>query len=125
MIRSLMGTEKKTMIEEAKTKMRRGARKHQEVLVEFSKLLVQAVPETIFASAELNRPRVAWDMRKSKAFETLKEENRWFLLGNDDLTVDEWQYLHETVISQLKAEAGLSWILFDRDTPSTLILIWD
>lgn len=125
MMRTIMGSEKKTLVEEARSRMKRGKRKHQEAVVALADGLFQMVPEVVYNAAELNYPRTAWDMAKSSAFTTLNEQNKWLLLGQSDLTATEWKQIHETVISRLKAEPDLSWKPFDEDTASILVLIWD
>ncbi len=125
MLRAITGAEKKTLVEEAKTRMKRAHKKHQQLLVEFANLLSQEIPIVVLRAAELNLTRYDWDMSKSETFELQKTKSKYFLLAETTLKVDEWRSVHEILASRLKAEPDLSWKPFSDTTPSNLTLIWD
>lgn len=120
-----MGSEKKTLVEEARMKMKRARRKHKEALVEFPDLIVQELPKTVLDSAELNLTRIALNMETTESFKELCGKSKYFLLNRETLEDTEWKYVHDTVISRLQAEPDLSWKPFDSSSPQTLTLIWE
>lgn len=80
MMRAIIGSEKRTLVEEAKVRMERARRKHQEQLVQFAELLSQEVSSVVLHSADLNYSRIDWDMATSETFKK-QVENKYFLLG--------------------------------------------
>jgi hypothetical protein len=125
MLRAITGGEKKTLVEEAKARMKRARKKHQQLLVEFANLLSQEIPIVVLRAAELNLTRYDWDMSKSETFEAQKLKSKYFLLSETTLKMDEWQYVHEALVSRLKAEPDISWKPFIDTAPFQLTLIWE
>lgn len=124
-MRAIIGNEKRTLVEEARVKMKRARRKHKESLAGFPDALMEELPSVILEAADKNLTRIAWDMSTSKAFEHRRKENRHFLLNDDTLPFEEWEYVFQTMISKLKVEPELAWKPFDVDRPQILEIIWD
>jgi hypothetical protein len=64
-------------------------------------------------------------MSTSECFKLTSLEKKHFLLGKDNLSADEWRYVFDTVVAQLKTEPDIGWKNYDPDTPSTIVLIWN
>ena len=124
-MRAFMGTDKKTLVENAKLHMKKARRRHQEMLTEFTDLLVQEAPAVILAAADLTLTRVEWNMESSESFKAQVEKTKYFLLGKKTLTDAEWKDIFDSVIGRLKVEPDLSWKPFDVTLPSQLVLIWE
>lgn len=124
MMKIMGGGEKKTLVEKARTEIKRARRKHQEALMEFNTAVAAAVPDVILSTSRKCQSRIDWDMFKSATFANLRDTNPYFLLGEDNLTDEEWHDVHDAVVTRLKAEPDLSWKLYDADCPSVLTLIW-
>jgi len=119
------GLDSKTLVEKAKSRQKRAKRKHQSSLLSFSKLIYNEIPQVILAAADQGRGRIAWDMSKSECFNQKCVEDKYLLLGEENLSKEEWTFVFDTVVSKLKTEPDIAWKNYDVEFPSTIVLIWD
>jgi hypothetical protein len=115
----------RTLVERAKERVKKAEKRHQQALLYFAKAIYKEIPDVILEAADLARGRIAWDMSTSECFKLTSLEKKHFLLGKDNLSADEWRYVFDTVVAQLKTEPDIGWKNYDPDTPSTIVLIWN
>jgi len=115
----------KTLVEKAKSRIRKAEKRHQQALLDFGKSIYKEIPEVILAAADMARGRVAWDMAKSECFQSKSRENKYLLLGKENLSDEEWHYVFDTIVARLKTEPDIGWKNYDPEAPSTIVLIWD
>jgi len=102
------GLDSKTLVEKAKSRQKRAKRKHQTALLSFAKSVYNEIPEVILAAADQGRGRVAWDMAHSECFKNKCAENKYLLLGAENLSDEEWAFVFDTIVSKLKTEPDIA-----------------
>lgn len=115
----------KTLVEKAKTRVKRAEKRHQQAILDFAKAIYKEIPDVILSNADLARSRVVWNMATSECFKLTTEDNKYFLLGKENLKDEEWRYVFDTIVARLKTEPDIGWKNYDPEMPSTIVLIWD
>ena len=76
MLQAIGWKSSKTLVEAARSRMKKARRKHQQDLLSFSNLLHADIPEIILQQADLGKSRVEFNMTESNSFKLKKSEVR-------------------------------------------------
>lgn len=124
-MKSILGSsDKRTLVEKARAQVARSNRKHKEALVEFTNALVDQLPSVIMRASDMGHCEYTWNLLETETYKEKCATSAYFLRDHDSLTVDDFAFVHDTIVARARNEPGLSWKVFYPSDPHLIILYW-